>query len=320
MNYNHEDAVTIRTNGRKNDASALCALRDVLEGKALIYDACTETPHHGLNPSEGITLKLADEPDMGCDMMITFLPYLSDDGRALLKSTAILYPTRMMRTKKLSPRHMTTSWMSWTIRTLIRFFNQPNRRDTTMIDIYMNGAEVHAETPEEEREASLILSAALSGKTIPAGGCICPDQRDSTVGKGITVRFCDGTDMTITPTSDAEGNPELEICCSMEAVIQEVAEEPTYYYEVRLEPKPVLRSYIAAAYELCNELTDSELVQMGHDRNTGRIRLLQALETVDALADYSEEAAPENYMDVNFPNVTFKPEFVNPRAARWCGM
>lgn len=44
-----------------------------------------------------------------------------------------------------------------------------------MIDIYMNGAEVHAETPEEEREASLILSAALSGKTIPAGGCICPD-------------------------------------------------------------------------------------------------------------------------------------------------
>lgn len=52
-----------------------------------------------------------------------------------------------------------------------------------MIDIYMNGAEVHAETPEEEREASLILSAALSGKTIPAGGCICPDQRDSTVGK-----------------------------------------------------------------------------------------------------------------------------------------
>lgn len=192
-----------------------------------------------------------------------------------------------------------------------------------MIDIYMNGAEVHAETPEEEREASLILSAALSGKTIPAGGCICPDQRDSTVGKGITMRFCDGTDMTITPTSDAEGNPELEICCSMEAVVQETAEEPTYYYEVRLEPKPVLRSYIAAAYELCNELTDSELMQMGHDRNTGRIRLLQALETVDALADYSEEAATEefgNYMDVNFPNVTFKPEFVNPRAARWCGM
>lgn len=33
-----------------------------------------------------------------------------------------------------------------------------------MIDIYMNGAEVHAETPEEEREASLILNAALSGK------------------------------------------------------------------------------------------------------------------------------------------------------------
>lgn len=44
-----------------------------------------------------------------------------------------------------------------------------------MIDIYMNGAEVHAETPEEEREAALILNAALSGKTTPAGGCICPD-------------------------------------------------------------------------------------------------------------------------------------------------
>ena len=38
MNYNHEDAVTIRTNGRKNDASALWALRDVLEGKSLVYD------------------------------------------------------------------------------------------------------------------------------------------------------------------------------------------------------------------------------------------------------------------------------------------
>ena len=50
-----------------------------------------------------------------------------------------------------------------------------------MIDIYMNGAEVHAETPEEEREATLILNAALSGKTTPAGGCICPDQRDSMV-------------------------------------------------------------------------------------------------------------------------------------------
>ena len=68
MNYNHEDAVTIRTNSRKNDASALWALRDVLEGKALIYDACTETPHHGLNPSEGITLKLADEPDAWGDL------------------------------------------------------------------------------------------------------------------------------------------------------------------------------------------------------------------------------------------------------------
>lgn len=33
-----------------------------------------------------------------------------------------------------------------------------------MTDIYMDGTEVHAERPEEEREASLILNAALSGK------------------------------------------------------------------------------------------------------------------------------------------------------------
>ena len=66
-----------------------------------------------------------------------------------------------------------------------------------MIDIYMNGAEVHAETPEEEREASLILNAALSGKTTPADGCICPAQRDSTVGKGFSMRFCDGTDAVL---------------------------------------------------------------------------------------------------------------------------
>ena len=58
-----------------------------------------------------------------------------------------------------------------------------------MTDIYMNGAEVHAETPEEEREASLILNAALSGKTTPADGCICPAQRDSTVGKGFSMSF-----------------------------------------------------------------------------------------------------------------------------------
>lgn len=191
-----------------------------------------------------------------------------------------------------------------------------------MVDIYLEGAEVHAEAPEEEQEAALILNAALSGKTTPADGCICPDKRDSTIGKGITMRFCDGTGVTITPTLDVEGNPELEICCGIGDFDQEELDE-TVYYEVTLQSKPVLRSYIAAAYRLCNELTDSELVQMGHDRDRGRIRLLQALETVDALADYDEEAATEefgNYMDANFSTVTFKPEFVNPRAARWRGM
>ena len=90
MNYNHEDAVTIRTNGRKNDASALCALKDVLEGKALIYDACTETPHHGA-------------PDWECDMVITFLPYLSDDGRALLKIDCHSVPYRNDAEEKFVP-------------------------------------------------------------------------------------------------------------------------------------------------------------------------------------------------------------------------
>lgn len=103
MDYNHEDAVTIRTNGCKNDTSALCALKDVLEGKALIYDACTDTSHHSLNPCEGITLKLADEPDMECDMMITFLPYLSDDGRALLRIDCHSVPYRNDAEEKIVP-------------------------------------------------------------------------------------------------------------------------------------------------------------------------------------------------------------------------
>lgn len=38
-----------------------------------------------------------------------------------------------------------------------------------MVDIYLEGAEVHAEAPEEEQEAALILNAVLSGKTTPAG-------------------------------------------------------------------------------------------------------------------------------------------------------
>ena len=37
-----------------------------------------------------------------------------------------------------------------------------------MVDIYLEGAEVHAEAPEEEQEVVLILNAVLSGKTTPA--------------------------------------------------------------------------------------------------------------------------------------------------------
>lgn len=81
-----------------------------------------------------------------------------------------------------------------------------------MVDIYLEGAEVHAGALEEEQEAALILNAVLSGKTTPADGCICPDKRDSTIGKGITMRFCDGTDVTITPTLDVEGKGECHRC------------------------------------------------------------------------------------------------------------
>ena len=116
-----------------------------------------------------------------------------------------------------------------------------------MVDIYLEGAEVHAEAPEEEQEAALILNAVLSGKTTPADGCICPDKRDSTIGKGITMRFCDGTGVAITPTLDVEGNPELEICCGIGDFDQEELDE-TVYYEVTLQSKPVLRSYICLLY------------------------------------------------------------------------
>ena len=59
--------------------------------------------HDSLNPFEGITLKLADEPDMGCDMMITFLPYLSDDGRALLKIDCYSVPYQNDADEKIVP-------------------------------------------------------------------------------------------------------------------------------------------------------------------------------------------------------------------------
>ena len=48
-------------------------------------------------------MKLADEPDMGCDMMITFLPYLSDDGRVLLKIDCYSVPYRNDADEKIVP-------------------------------------------------------------------------------------------------------------------------------------------------------------------------------------------------------------------------
>ena len=38
-----------------------------------------------------------------------------------------------------------------------------------MVDIYLEGAEVHAGALEEEQEAALILNAVLSGKNDPGG-------------------------------------------------------------------------------------------------------------------------------------------------------
>ena len=115
-----------------------------------------------------------------------------------------------------------------------------------MIDIYMNGAEVHAETPEEEREASLILSAALSGKTIPAGGCICPDQRIPRSVKALQCVFAwYGYDYYA--YLRCRRQPRTGDLLQHGGCHSGGGRGATYYYEVRLEPKPVLRSYIAAA-------------------------------------------------------------------------
>ena len=125
-----------------------------------------------------------------------------------------------------------------------------------MVDIYLEGAEVHAEAPEEEQEAALILNAALSGKTTPADGCICPDKRDSTIGKGITMRFCDGTGVTITPTLDVEGNPELEICCGIGDFDQEELDETVYY-----KCRKTNRCYHYGRYYIFHLLSHSDIIK-----------------------------------------------------------
>ena len=85
MTFNHDDLVTIRTDGRGNDIQALWALESVLEGKALCYERCAETLYHSQNPCEGITLNLADDPEQACDTAVTFIPYIGNNGKALLK-------------------------------------------------------------------------------------------------------------------------------------------------------------------------------------------------------------------------------------------
>lgn len=85
MKFNYSDAVTIRTDGRGNDIQALWALESVLEGKALCYEKCAETLYNSQNPCEGITLNLADDPEQMCDTVVTFIPYIDDEGKARLK-------------------------------------------------------------------------------------------------------------------------------------------------------------------------------------------------------------------------------------------
>lgn len=166
-----------------------------------------------------------------------------------------------------------------------------------MLDVYfgnMDGVEVHAETPEEEQEAAFILNSALSGKTTFLGGCLCPSEADSTVSKGFRLMLSEGTDLYVTPALDVDGTPALEICCTTANEEQQEADEPAYTMELGIEPAKehyTLRDYIAVMYQFIWNLTDNELMLMGHNKKEGKNRLGLGIEMIDMLADYSEEAA-----------------------------
>lgn len=67
-----------------------------------------------------------------------------------------------------------------------------------------------------------------------------------------------------------------------------------------------LRDYIAVMYQFIWNLTDNELMLMGHNKKEGKNRLGLGIEMIDMLADYSEEAAEEEFWDLwitNFPGV-----------------
>ena len=86
MIYTYDDTVTIETAGKDNFVPATWALSNLIEGKTLVDDGCIRSIGQGYKPlSEGMTLYLADNPNWWPDTDISIIPFLSDDGRALLK-------------------------------------------------------------------------------------------------------------------------------------------------------------------------------------------------------------------------------------------
>ena len=86
MFFNYDNTVTIETAGKNHFMSAVWALADIVEGKALVEGGCIRPIGRACKPlSEGLTLFLADDPGEAPDTDISIIPFLSDDGRALLK-------------------------------------------------------------------------------------------------------------------------------------------------------------------------------------------------------------------------------------------
>ena len=104
-----------------------------------------------------------------------------------------------------------------------------------MIDIALNDAYIHAETPEEEQEVGILLNGALSGKTTCANGCIYPDQDGSTVGKGFILTLNENIGLRVSPVLDVDGTPGLELYCAAGAT-QTVPDKAPYEMELGIEP------------------------------------------------------------------------------------
>lgn len=85
MKYSYDETVMIKTAGRENELSATWALQSVVEGKALVYSGCVASMDKDKPLCAGITLRLADKPERVEDTEICILPFLNDDGRAMLK-------------------------------------------------------------------------------------------------------------------------------------------------------------------------------------------------------------------------------------------